>query len=217
MFFAFDGLDGAGKSSLCEQVFKTLKEYNFPVSKHSIGNLGYCDDEFNKLKAGTMHCSSEIRELLYYFEIMLYCNKNTADFKAQKNNHMILDRYLLSYFSYGPLNGIPLSRIQNLLADLPWPDLYFFVDIEPETALNRIKAYREFDTAEIGYKNHENNVEYNEINFLAHQKKVRELFWERINQISSNRKVYVLDGRLPLTKLHEKCLDVILPLLNSND
>ena len=69
------------------------------------------------------------------------------------NKIFITDRYFLSYYAYGPINGVDRLDVKKLTHYMIKPDMYFFVDVTPEVALDRIKKYRRVDLPEIGFSN----------------------------------------------------------------
>lgn len=203
MFVAFDGIDGAGKTSLVQSLNEYLKSKGKSSLVYDMGQEGFLDSFFNDLKNKRLYCSPEIRELLYYYEGTLFQKNVINNVIHKKDNYVIVDRYLLTYLSYGPLNGIPKDTIFTLLNDLSWPDIYFYIDISPEASLKRISKYRKISVAEVGYKNYlQEDEKQNYKMFLNHQKKVRNNYLENIAyQKEQNKNVVFLDGSRALDDL----------------
>lgn len=195
MFIAFDGTDGAGKTTLCKYVVTELKQKYDNVVLYDMGKLGFIDEVLLSIKYGETACSAEIRELLYYFEGNLFGNNIVSNALGRKQPIIIIDRYILSYFSYGPLNGVPIELINKLTNTMPWPDLYFYIDITPELAEKRISVYRKIDKPEIGFKNQldTSNESINQLKFITHQSKVRENFHNAIKLF--NKPVHIIDSK----------------------
>lgn len=206
MFIAFDGTDGAGKTSLCKEMFKKLKLINLNSKLCNMGSLGYIDSELESIRNKKFTCPAEIRELLYYFEGNLFAYDLNKVKGTQKEN-ILIDRYLLSYYSYGPLNGIPLSNIKYLTQHMPWPDIYFFIDVPPEIAIKRILSYRTIDEPEIGYKKRLNHAKLSYDNFIEHQSKVHSNFLQVVE--NSELQIITLDGTQPLEVLSNICWNII--------
>ncbi|MCM1187150.1 MAG: hypothetical protein NC251_10830 [Lachnoclostridium sp.] len=213
MFIAFDGIDGAGKSTQVEILANNLKMQRMDVKIYDMGKEGFLDEIFLGIKNKNLSCSSEIREMLYYFEGILF-GEHIKDQRKKCNKRIeVVDRYMLSFLSYGPLNGVKNETISRIISRMPWPDIYFYIDILPESTLERIKKYRDIDLPEIGYKNAlSNDKSTNDQNFLIYQTQVRKNY---INAIECLRKkgntVVVLDGTLPTIDIEK----IILKEVNS--
>lgn len=192
MFIAFDGIDGAGKNTIYENIANYLSKY-YDVQVFDMGKLGFLDDIINNIKNGEYLCSSEIRECIYYFEGVLFSNNIAQKYINDPKKHILIDRYILSYMSYGPLNGMNINRIHKLCKNMVWPDYYFYIDTFPETALQRIAAYRNIDKPEIGYKNSlVSNEEKNRKRFIEYQTNVRNNFLQAIK--NSSHLIHLIDN-----------------------
>lgn len=207
MFIAFDGIDGAGKSSLLLKLSQKLQINGQEVEVANMGQLGYIDSYIKGIGNKKYNCSAEIRELLYYFEGILFSEKKACKYQRKKGKSLLIDRYILSYFAYGPLNGVPLEEIKMLTENMVWPDVYFYLDISPENAYNRISNYRKIQIPEIGYKNAKKGIDLSKDNFLSHQLKVRGNFIKEIENSELN--IVILDGMQPFEILIEQCMEKI--------
>lgn len=183
MFVAFDGGDGAGKSSQLNFLIEFLKENNIDHYIFDMGGFEYTKKYLYALKNHKLNCSTELRELLYYYEGRLFTDYYR---KLKKDTVVICDRWFLTYVAYGQLNGIELDELKFFLQNLEVPDLYFYLDISPEISLNRIKQNREgFSAPEIGLKNKMSDDECeNDRNFIKTQTKIREYYKIAINNIN---------------------------------
>ncbi|GFI47458.1 thymidylate kinase [Lachnospiraceae bacterium] len=192
MFIAFDGIDGAGKSTIYKKIAHEL-EKNYSVQVFDMGCLGFLDDIIEGIKKGKYLCSAEIRECIYYFEGCLFSDLIVGKYLKDKYKHILIDRYLLSFLSYGPLNGVSIDKVSLLTSKMKWPDYYFYVDVQPEIALNRIKNKRNIVKPEIGYKNElETNEKENHAKFISHQTLVRKNFKQAIQFVG--KKVYSINN-----------------------
>ena len=63
MFIAFDGIDGAGKTSIYESVAEKLQK-NYKVKLFDMGNLGFLDNIIQNIKKGNYKCDAELRECI---------------------------------------------------------------------------------------------------------------------------------------------------------
>ena len=196
MFIAFDGIDASGKTTQVQILNDYLLTKGFKVNLYDMGKEGFLDEFFCELKLKRMVCSAEIRELLYYFEGVLFGKNVVAPLLKKVDCIGIVDRYLLSFYAYGPLNGISGEKIKLLTQSMPWPDLYFFVDTHPEQAINRIAKYRKINVPEIGYKNQlSDDEEQNREKFINFKNKVYNNFIYSITKANDNeKKIIIVDG-----------------------
>lgn len=214
LFIAFDGIDGSGKTSQVKMVANKLQDMGLSVCQYDMGKEGFFDEIFAKIKAGSMSCNAEIRELLYYFEGVLFGKDIVTPLLNNPSSIGIVDRYILSFNSYGPLNGVERTMIRKLTRSMPWPDFYFFINTTPDTAMSRIQQHRKIDRPEIGYRNNlDNNEDENYKKFLAHQSKVYENFLTSIEDFSQIGKVIPLDGNLSPDLITEQVVSYLLPAL----
>jgi len=142
VFFTFDGIDGAGKSTQIDLFIKWLEDAGHEVAT--------CRDP------GTTELGEAVRAILlgaefridYRAEMLLYmaCRAQMVDEfirpALDTGKVVVSDRYILANVVYqGSAGGIPADEIwqvgevatQSLL-----PDLTFVLDIEPEAAAARV-------------------------------------------------------------------------------
>lgn len=193
MFIAFDGIDGSGKTTIYKEISNLLEQHGNEVKLFDMGNLGFLDNVIKKIKSGEYVCNAEIRECIYYFEGMLFSERIAKKYINNKTKHILVDRYILSYMAYGPTNGMNLKQINSLCETMVWPDLYFFIDTNPNIALERIAKYRKIHKPEVGFKNSlKNNEEENQLKFLNHQSVVYKNFETAIKK--SKKQVHIIDN-----------------------
>ena len=218
MFIAFDGTDGVGKTSQVQELCRRLQEINIRSQPYDMGKEGFFDDIFEGIKSNRFTCTSEIRELLYYFEGVLFGNRIVKPLVMSNESVGIVDRYVLSFLSYGPLNGIPVERIKYLTQSMPWPNLYFFIDVPPEVTADRIRKDRKVALPEVGFKNAlVSDEETNINNFIVHQKKVYDNFHRAIEMYQKEgMQVIIIDGNQPQNKITDSIYDSVTKILKTN-
>lgn len=188
MLVTFEGIDGAGKTTLMKQVSALLK---------SNGNFGV----FEFREPGGTILGEEIRKLLKTYSMqpstafLLFSaarKENTELVKSfisisneiDEQTIFLFDRYVDSSYAYQCVYGVPLHLIAAVSEEVALkPDLSFFLDIDVETAIQRLKAQ--------GDKEDNQNVE-----FLS---AVDSIYRERM-KLEANR-WFVLDATLPLEEL----------------
>lgn len=217
MFIAFDGIDASGKTTQTKLLYERLKRKHVDVQVYSMGQEGYMDDIFLNLKLKQMKCDAEIRELLYYFEGVLFGKSIIEPLLGSSYKIAIVDRYLLSFYSYGPINGVSHKRIETLTQLMPWPDLYFFVDISPDKTIERITKYRKVDAPEVGYKNQlSEDEEVNRRMFVIHQKMIYDNYRKAVSLFGkSGKQIVILDGNQSADELSKIVYEKVNGYLNN--
>lgn len=203
MFIAFDGMDGAGKNTQMEAVRDYLERRGYNVVQLDFGGSPYFCKYLKMINDGLLQIPAEIRELIYYFE-GLFTNINCIQ-NSVNSDVILIDRYYLSYFAYGIENGVSENEIAFFTQNLIEPDLYFFLDCDVNETLNRIKKYRTFDAAELGYKERKHSVGMDEEKrFILFQTKVRENYKKRLKPSH-----FLIDASKPVEIVTEEILNAI--------
>lgn len=182
MFIAFDGMDGAGKSTQVERLEAWLRDSGRVVHRLDLGRTPYFYELLQRINSRELSVPAEIREMIYYFE-GLYANINYIRTTA-RDEFVLIDRYYLSYFAYGLENGMTEEQIAFYTKNLIEPDLYFFLDADVGTTRARIKSYRSFDAPELGYRYDAENAAAEDVDarFTAFQSRVRENYLSHIRE-----------------------------------
>lgn len=207
MLIAFDGIDGSGKTTLSQKVYSYLANKELDVKLLDMGSFGFIDEYLEEIKNNKQTVSPEIRELLFYFEGNLLSDhiKNTPQ------TIFITDRYFLTYYAYGAINGFTQDKIHQFCQNMIHPDFYFFMDVTPEITLKRIQKYRKITIPEIGYSNKlSENEENNKKQFLEVQKQIYMNYKTAIKNWDYD--VYCIDGTQEQKIIEDKILDIIAPI-----
>jgi len=129
-----DGLDGCGKDTHAENIRRVLEAKGERVtiishpSRRRLGRLSKRSLESSGPMARTF------ATLFFTLDVLM----SVRWYKKQKDGTVIFVRYLLGT-AYLPANlASPGYGVFRRL--LPFPDLAFFIDIDPEVALRRIKS-----------------------------------------------------------------------------
>lgn len=204
MFIAFDGIDGSGKTTISKEVYNYYKKDNHSVELYDMGTYGVLDDFMHSIRNTKTKLPSEVRELLFYLEGKLFSEYITEN----EDKTIIADRYYLTYYAYGPLNGLNQETIWKLVHNLKKPNHYFFIDVPPETALKRISAYRKIDPPEIGYRNKLSaNEENNRASYLIAQNEIYQNYLSAIKRFDFD--VHLIDGLRDPHEILEEVISVI--------
>lgn len=144
-FIVFEGIDGSGKSTQAN----LLVEYLNSIQQDA---LFTCEPTNNSIGTHirnilTGKASGHPITVSNLFAADRYDHITNADYGilAQlKNQHVVCDRYLLSSYAYQGLDA-PIDWIKTINSyseQLLWPDLTFYIQIEPKLALERILQNR---------------------------------------------------------------------------
>lgn len=148
MFFVFDGVDGAGKSTQLEMFVNWLR-----CQQH---NVVTCKDP------GSTELGEQIRSLLLgkheipismRAEMMLFTAARTQLVQQiikpalEKNQTVVLDRYIFSTVVYqghaGALDPEALWTINRIATESTLPDATFLLDVPVDIAMQRVGESRD--------------------------------------------------------------------------
>ncbi len=141
----FEGIDGAGKSTQAEILMKTLKEKGFSVVYFREPSEGKWGREIKRKAAYPDSLSPEEELELFLKDRKENVEKNLKP-ALKKKKIVILDRYYFSTIAYQGAKGIDQERIKRMNEGfVAEPDLVFFLDVDPQEGLDRIKNRRKKD------------------------------------------------------------------------
>jgi dTMP kinase len=142
MLIAFEGLDQSGKETQArvlrarlQQDGRTVRAASFPDYDTPIGR------EIRAALAGERHFGAEVMQLLYVANRFEY--KPRIDAWLAAGDAIVCDRFRASSVAYGEAMGLDPEWLELIQRDLPAPDLTLFLDIAPETAVERKKTGRD--------------------------------------------------------------------------
>lgn len=137
-FIVFEGLDGSGQSTQANLLAEFLENKGFSVLTTKEPTL---DSAAGKLIREALDGKKKIppRKLqeLYAEDRRKHLNKVIIP-NLKKDKVVISDRYCFSSFAYGRLEA-PLDYLLKINDKFLMPDLVFFMDTQPETAVLRIE------------------------------------------------------------------------------
>lgn len=143
LLIVFEGIDGSGKTSLSKMLLSYLKKRGCDVlwfREPADSRWGKKIRELADLKD-----SIPIEEELEYFIRDREWNvRHNILPNLEKNKIIILDRYYFSTACYQGARGLDMEEIlRKNIAFAPVPDITFIIDVDVDTALNRIKLNRD--------------------------------------------------------------------------
>jgi dTMP kinase len=171
IFICIEGLDGCGKTTQAKLLVKELKEHYDVVytAEPSKGNIGKFikDNYLHAEKRGSVL----VEALLFAADRVDHVEKEILP-ALSKGRVVVSDRYLYSSYAYQGASGVELEWIETLNKHAILPGLAIFIDVKPETVVQRLKRKKSV------------------MEDLETQKKVREVY---LKYVQKNRLVR-LDG-----------------------
>jgi len=143
-FITLEGIEGTGKSTQAKALYKSLTDTGYPTvfsrepGGTRIGNL-----------IRDVLINPEYREMSVLTEIFLFAAARAQHVeqllrpKLEEGYVIICDRFAdssVAYQGYG--RDVPLALIREMNSAATWaiqPNITFFLDLEPETALHRVR------------------------------------------------------------------------------
>lgn len=141
MIITFSGIDGAGKTSLTEQISKKLvkmgynAEYSRPRYICNDFMKDFCEREFGDRYAYIPNLDQN----LYIYGLTIdYLDYLNGKLRNHKGKWLICDRYLYDILAQGIHYNANIEPTLKLMNFFPLPDISFYIDIEPEVAYQRL-------------------------------------------------------------------------------
>ena len=165
-FICIEGLDGCGKTTQAKLLTKKLRKSHNALytAEPSHGKIGtYIRKSY---LYGEKRLSSVLEALLFAADRIEHVENEVIP-ALNEGRLVISDRYVYSSLAYQGAAGLSLDWIEKVNAHALQPDLAIFIDVNPETVMNRLKPKKSV------------------METLDTQKKVREIYLK-----------FVEDGRL---------------------
>ncbi|WBL31237.1 dTMP kinase [Candidatus Phytoplasma sacchari] len=196
MFISFEGCEGSGKTTLANYLFsKIFSQYPVILTKEP-GGIENDLYKFNILiKKLLLKFNNKID---YYTEALLYAANRVEHLKKviipslKEKKIVICDRYIDSSFAYqGYARGLGKKFIHNInkFACKYYPNITFYLDLEPEIGLERIKTKRK------------DKIEYFDLQNIEFHKKVREGYLKICKQYP--KRIYKINANHSLDSIKE--------------
>lgn len=148
MFISFEGIDGAGKSTLSSMIKKELEDREIPVfvTKEPTENIEWSDT----LRKSRDPVSG--MKLFFRFTEDRFTHQDEISRHLKNGEVVICDRYLMSSLAYQgalmePYFGDRAKTLEWMLAVSEpiriRPDLTIYIDVDPEISMKRLKSRSE--------------------------------------------------------------------------
>lgn len=183
LFIALEGIDGSGKSTQIDllksnlenaghKVYTTFEPTDGPIGK-LIRDIFNHRIEADQRSIAGLFVADRLEHILN--------KKNGMLKKLEEGFTVITDRYYFSSYAYHGVH-MPVDWViqsNSLAAGILRPDLNIFIDIDPETGMDRIRKGR-------------NSLELFET--LENQKKVRDKYFEVLEMLKNEENVFITNG-----------------------
>ncbi|MDY6933356.1 MAG: dTMP kinase [Spirochaetota bacterium] len=139
LFVVFEGIDGSGKSTLCNMTYEYYNAMSVPVVKLAEPTNGIWGNKIRKLLSGSTMPDAHEQLKLFLLDREEDVRRNILP--ALTNCKLIImDRYYYSNIAYQGVSDISPESIltQNIEMGFPKPNRVYLIDIDPEESLKRI-------------------------------------------------------------------------------
>jgi dTMP kinase len=138
VFICVEGLDGCGKTTQAKLLVRRLRRSCDAIytAEPSSGKIG----RFIKKHwlHGDQRGSGVVEALLFAADRFEHV-ENTVLPALKKGRIVVSDRYIYSSLAYQGATGLELEWIERINEHAVRPDLAIFIDVEPETVVQRLK------------------------------------------------------------------------------
>ncbi|MEM3926331.1 MAG: dTMP kinase [Desulfurococcaceae archaeon] len=137
-FIVFEGLDGAGKTTIAKMLTERLNE----MGLKTIYTYEPTDSDIVKLLKTSF---SELRDpfidaLVFALDRLIHIKTEIVP-AIEQGYIVICDRYLYSSVAYQSAHGAPFDWILEINRYAIKPDIAIYLDVDPSTALRRKTGY----------------------------------------------------------------------------
>lgn len=209
MFIVFEGGEGSGKSTQIKSLSNKLSSLQIDhiVTREPGGTPISEQIRDIVVKGGPNKLDSETDLLLFTAARRLHLNEVIMPAQLKERKIVLCDRYFYSTFAYQSCEGSSGSEIIRLHEKFCYnhfPNLVFFLDIDPEQGLERSLKYR--DNKETRFENFD----------LSYHKCLREKFFE-ITQYFKSKSIFVIvDARATIESISEYIFEQVQEEINKN-
>lgn len=197
-FISVEGIEGSGKTTLADNIYKKLKEKGFPVLlTREPGGTGVGD----KIREVLLHSKEKIDPLT---ELFLFLASRREHVKEKilpalrEGKIVICDRFTDSTLAYqGFGRGINLDfirRLNKVVTENIKPDITLLIDLSVEEGMKRVKD--------------KDRIEKEETEF---HEKVRKGFLSIAKR--SGKRIFLINGNLPEKEILEIAFNKIIQRL----
>lgn len=197
-FIAFEGIDGSGKTTQTARLAARLNRMGLACCQTREPTAGPIGSLVHQIMTGRIAADNRVVAALYAADRLDHLLNQTDGILPllEQGTHVLTDRYYFSSYAYHsvdmPMDWVIEANAQA--AQLLRPTATIFIDVDPNTALERISKNR-FHT-EI-YEN------------LARLTKTRELYFQAFEKEKDRENILILDGSMTEDQLEEQVWEAV--------
>ncbi|KYH38649.1 MAG: thymidylate kinase [Candidatus Bathyarchaeota archaeon B23] len=150
LFIVLEGIDGCGKSTHSRLLAEGLRGLGYRV----VETCEPTDGPVGRLLRGRsergLRFPAEVEALLYAADRLLHV-EGVVEPALREGYVVVSERYIHSSIAYQGAEGVDVDWIRMLNRSAPQPDLAVLLDIQPKTAVERLRgrrltAYEDYET-----------------------------------------------------------------------
>ncbi len=189
-FFAFEGIDGSGKSTQIQLLKERIEAGGVRCMETREPTDGPVGSLIHQCMTGRTTADEQTLAALFAADRLDHLLNETDGLcqKLQNGISIISDRYILSNYAYQGVS-VPLDWLMQLnsqAAKILKPDCYIFIDIDPEAALERMAKGR-FHTELYETRDRLN--------------KVRNRYFDLFDQMKEQEHIFIVNGNQPVESI----------------
>jgi dTMP kinase len=139
IFICVEGLDGCGKTTQTKLLVRRLRKKGYDVTYTAEPSRGEIGSFIKKhCLHGMKRVSSVVEALLFAADRFVHVEKEVIP-ALDEGKLVVSDRYVYSSLAYQGAAGLDVKWIETINEHAMRPDLAIFIDVEPETVIQRLK------------------------------------------------------------------------------
>ena len=192
-FFAFEGIDGSGKSTQLCLLAERFKQEGIACyttmepTDSPIGSL------IHNIMTGRMKADNRVIAALFVADRLdhLLNDVNGIAAKVESGVTVLMDRYVFSSYAYQSVD-LPMDwviRANEESTKIVRPTASIFIDVDPDLAMERIQK---------------NRFERELFEETSRLQSVREKYFEAFDKLAGKERVLIIDGNRPAEQISEE-------------
>lgn len=192
-FLTFEGIDGSGKSTQIRLLKQRIEKQGFSCYETAEPSTGPVGSLLRQFLSKRIKADEKTLAALFSADRLDHLNNETDGICQKIDNgiHVICDRYVLSNYAYqggsGSLEWV--MQLNSAALETLHPDCHIFLDVAPETTLERIAKGR-FHTDL--YETKERLTE------------VRNCYLNIIEQLKNTENIMIINGNQSIEKISDE-------------
>jgi dTMP kinase len=139
LFIVFEGIDGSGKSTQCDILYRHIVSLGFPAVRLAEPTDGQWGRKIRAMLKEKEMAPADEQMRLFILDRQEDAEKNITP-ALEENKIIVMDRYYYSNAAYQGAAGMAPDAIiaENRKMEFPEPDRVYFVDLPPDRAMRRV-------------------------------------------------------------------------------